>query len=182
MEKSKINYIFEILQKIWFDYNIENKIKLRGISDNEYIKLIDVFGRSFPYAFSLYLQRYAGEPLNIHNNISHNYTGIMESQDIGRKLLKKYNKTIPSNSFIFGQNSNCTIYYFVDNHTNNPNIYIMTEELNNDNEYELNKYSMGLFTDWIINQTINSLVKCKGRNILDKTIILEELKESTNGT
>ncbi|MDR2922332.1 MAG: hypothetical protein LBU85_03190 [Treponema sp.] len=184
MENKRIEYIFNVLLNIWIKYDIEDMEKLKGISEIEYSSLQNLHGKDFPYAISIYLNKFAGETLNIFSNISNTYTGIMEARNTANNLLNHYNKEIPKNSFVFGQRFGCTFFYFVDNETNNPEIYIMNEELNDSNEYELINVSMGCFTDWIINQTISGLLTCKDIKIEElKTIklMLENIRDSTDG-
>jgi len=114
--------------------------------------------------------------------IFNSYIGIIEAQNVANKLLKSYNKNLPDNSFVFGHNWECKFFYFVDNNTNNPEIYMCSEQNceHNQKEYELVNYKMGNFTDWIINQTIGELIMCKSneKEIKDTKNMLEEIRES----
>ena len=185
MEPEEIEKIFDKLYEIWLKFDLEKKGHITGISEIEYEKLKKMYKKDFPYAFSIYLKRYANEPLNIFSKISHNYKGIIESQKVADRLLNEYNKKLPDNSFVFGHNWHTSFFYFVDNNTNDPDIYLYNERNceYDQSEYQLVNYEMGRFTDFIISQTDGELFTRK-RPLEEIKMARKMLKEikSINGT
>jgi len=186
MESEEIEKIFDKLQEIWLKFDLETKSHISGISEVEYEKLRNLYKKDFPYAFSVYLKRYANEPLNIFSRISNNYKGIIEAQEVANRLLNEYNKELPDNSFVFGHNWQSNFFYFVDNNTNNPDIYFYNEQNceNDQREYQLVNHKMGRFTDWIISQTDEELCMCNHplEEIKMAKNILKEIIKKTNGS
>jgi hypothetical protein len=149
-----------------------------------------MYGKMFPYAYSLFLKTFANDLLNIFDMQNHNYTGILEAHDVSKCLLITYNKSIQNKYFVIAHNCRTSFYYFIDNETNNPDVFLYNEELKYDSNYKLdNEYvlvnrPMGNFTDWLINKVICHIIMCKKDfvKIKETKHKLEQIIASTNCT